>query len=409
MNMRTITSTTCEQGLVGARLPTVGVGGVVLGGDYQGLAIARSLGRRGVPVCVIDDEHSITRYSRYTTHAVRVPSLRDEAKTIEVILETGRQLNLHGWVLYPTRDETVAAISLYRDLFKESFRVPTPGWNTIRWAWGKRKTYLLSEEAGIPIPKTWFPKNRDELAAVDGSLPLVIKPAIKQHFVYATKAKAWRADSRKELIARFDQASRIVPAGEVMVQDLIPGDSPQLAAYCAFFKQGAPVASMVARYGRQHPPQFGRSCTFVETVDLPALEELAQRFLRRINYYGLVEMEFKHDPRDGKYKLLDVNARTWGYHGLGLAAGADFPYLLFADQLGARLQPSRARSGVTWVRLLTDLPGGLLSLVRGQLRFSSYFKSILRSHAESVLSLDDPLPGLAEILLVFYLIYRRGF
>lgn len=260
-----------------------------------------------------------------------------------------------------------------------------------------------------PIPKTWFPKNRDELAAVDGSLPLVIKPAIKQHFVYATKAKAWRADSRKELAARFDQASRIVPAGEVMVQDLIPGDSPQLAAYCAFFKQGAPVASMVARYGRQHPPQFGRSCTFVETVDLPALEELAQRFLRRINYYGLVEMEFKHDPRDGKYKLLDVNARTWGYHGLGLAAGADFPYLLFADQLGARLQPSRARSGVTWVRLLTDLPGGLLSLVRGQLRFSSYFKSILRSHAESVLSLDDPLPGLAEILLVFYLIYRRGF
>ena len=149
MNMQTITSTTCERDRVGAGLPTVGVGGVVLGGDYQGLAIARSLGRRGVPVCVIDDEHSITRYSRYTTHAVRVSSLRDEAKTIDVILETGRQLNLHGWVLYPTRDETVAAISLYRDLLRESFRVPTPGWNTIRWAWDKRNTYLLAEEAGI--------------------------------------------------------------------------------------------------------------------------------------------------------------------------------------------------------------------------------------------------------------------
>ena len=49
-----------------------GVGGVVIGGDYQGLGIVRSLGRRGIPVCIIDDEHSISRYSRYATHFVRV-------------------------------------------------------------------------------------------------------------------------------------------------------------------------------------------------------------------------------------------------------------------------------------------------------------------------------------------------
>ena len=92
-------------------LPTQGVGGIVLGGDYQGLGIARSLGRRGIPVCVIDDEYSISRYSRYVTHSVRVPDLRDEQRTIEAILEVGNRLNLKGWVLYPTRDETVAALS----------------------------------------------------------------------------------------------------------------------------------------------------------------------------------------------------------------------------------------------------------------------------------------------------------
>ena len=32
------------------------VGAVVIGGDYQGLGIVRSLGRQGVPVCVVDDE-----------------------------------------------------------------------------------------------------------------------------------------------------------------------------------------------------------------------------------------------------------------------------------------------------------------------------------------------------------------
>jgi hypothetical protein len=36
-------------------------GGIVIGGDHQGLGIVRSLGRRGMPVCVIDDEASIAR------------------------------------------------------------------------------------------------------------------------------------------------------------------------------------------------------------------------------------------------------------------------------------------------------------------------------------------------------------
>src|SRR5215471_9633534 len=111
-----------EDELHQSSLPTQGIGGIVLGGDYQGLGIARSLGRRGIPVCVIDDEYSIARYSRYVTHSVRVPDLHDEQKTIEVILDAGSRLNLKGWVLYPTRDETVAAISRYRDALSEWFR-----------------------------------------------------------------------------------------------------------------------------------------------------------------------------------------------------------------------------------------------------------------------------------------------
>jgi D-aspartate ligase len=62
------------------------------------------------------------------------------------------------------------------------------------------------------------------------------------------------------------------------------------------------------------------------------LEQLSERFLRAIDYYGLVEMEYKLDLRDGQYKLFDVNGRTWGYHSIGHSAGVDFPSMLFADQ-----------------------------------------------------------------------------
>ena len=78
---------------------------------------------------------------------------------------------------------------------------------------------------------------------------------------------------------------------------------------------------MVARRLRQHPLEFGRASTYVETAEVPELETLSERLLRAVDYYGLVELEYKLDPRDGQYKLLDFNARTWGYHSLGSRAG----------------------------------------------------------------------------------------
>ena len=113
---------------------------------------------------------------------------------------------------------------------------------------------------------------------------------------------------------------------------------------------------MVAQRRRQHPPEFGRASTFVETVDIPLLETYSERFLKEIGYYGLVEMEYKLDPRDGQYKLLDFNARSWGYHTLGQRAGVDFPSMLFADQLGEHVEVCKAQVGVRWVRLVTDIP-----------------------------------------------------
>jgi len=384
------------------------VGAVVVGGDYQGLGIVRSLGRRKVPVCIIDDEYSIARFSKYATHVVPVPSLRDERRTVDAVLEIGNRLNLRGWVLYPTRDETVAAFARYRTILTEFFRVPTPGWETIQWVWDKRNTYRLANELGISTPRTWYPRNLEDLKQIPADPPFAVKPAIKEHFFYATKAKAWRANSRAELKELFHRAAARVESGEVMIQDLIPGDGRQQFAYCAFFKGGQAIGSMVAGRRRQHPPEFGRASTFVETVALAPLEELSERFLRAINYYGLVELEYKLDPRDGQYRLLDVNGRTWGYHTLGFGAGVDFPYMLFADQVGESVQPCRGRSGVRWIRLITDVPTGVQEVLKGRQKWRTYLRSITSFDIEAVFSREDPLPGVAEVALLPYLSVRRG-
>jgi D-aspartate ligase len=96
-------------------------------------------------------------------------------------------------VLYPTREETVAAFARYRPRLSAYFRVPTPEWDTTEWCWDKRKTYRRAMELDIPTPWTWYPKSSEELENIPGEPPYAVKPAIKEHFFYAT-AKAWCAD-----------------------------------------------------------------------------------------------------------------------------------------------------------------------------------------------------------------------
>ena len=120
-----------------------------------------------------------------------------------------------------------------------------------------------------------------------------------------------------------------------------------------------------------------------------------------------MELEFKQDPRDGLFKLLDVNARTWGFHSIGVPAGVDFPYLLYADQLGIPVDRGRARAGVGWLRAITDFPTVGKDLWDGEIDLRSYWRSISNTRAESVFCKRDPLPSLAEVLMLPYLVTKK--
>ena len=129
---------------------TDAAGAVVVGGDYQGLGIARSLGRAGVPVVVLDDEVSISRVSRYVDRFVRVADLLDPDATMAALRGLVPSLAGQRWVLFPTREETVAVVARHREELSRHFRVPTPGFEVVRTAWDKRETYRCAAERGIP-------------------------------------------------------------------------------------------------------------------------------------------------------------------------------------------------------------------------------------------------------------------
>ena len=131
---------------------------------------------------------------------IRFRDLRDDEQTVGALLASLSAATSEGWVVFPTREETVAALSRHRAELLEHFRIPTPEWAVTRWAWDKRNTYVRAAGARDPGAAYVARLERGGADAVDGEPPYVIKPAIKEHFFYATKCKAWRADIREELV-----------------------------------------------------------------------------------------------------------------------------------------------------------------------------------------------------------------
>ena len=100
------------------------IGALVLGGDYQGFGIVRSLGRRGIPVCGIDDEPSVARNSRYGSHTVRVPRLFAEEEILQHTLDGRKRLGTLLSEAGPSnrRRACARALRIFRAVSREAGR-----------------------------------------------------------------------------------------------------------------------------------------------------------------------------------------------------------------------------------------------------------------------------------------------
>lgn len=377
-------------------------GALVIGADYRALGVVRSLGRRGVPAWVL--RHGDDRLAGFSRFATRTLPL-DEGPGF--LLRLCKSNRLDGWTLFASSDESAAFVAHHHRELGREFRLTTPPWSVTQYAYDKRLTYPLAESLGVAVPQTWYPRDRSDVDALDCAFPVVLKPAVKRGFNRLTAAKAWRVDSREELAARYDEACTLVAPDTLMVQELIPGGGAEQLSYAAICDAGRTLASLTARRTRQYPMDFGRASTYVETADLPEVEAPARALLEAIGYTGLVEVEFKRDPRDGKCKLLDVNPRVWGWHTLCARAGIDFTYLAWRLARGEPVEPGTARAGVRWSRLSTDLPTVLTEIRHGRLSLREYLRSLRGPRERAIFARDDPLPGLVELPLLASVLARR--
>ncbi len=385
------------------------IGAVVMGADYRALGVVRSLGRRGIPVWVVKQGgHLIATASRYTPRTVPWPDGGDQGK-IEFLLDLGAKHNLDGWLLIPTDDYTVGLASGHYKALAGKYRVTVPPWEKLRWACDKRLLHQLASKLGIHQPWTACPLNKEHLAAIDCPFPVILKPAVRLQPSSLAIPKAWLAEDRNSLLARYDEASALFPAEDLLVQEIVPGGGETQLSYAALCDNGRSLASVVARRTRQFPKDFGQLSTYVETVNLPELIEPAERLLAELRFHGLAEVEFKRDPRNRRFKLLDINPRVWGWHTLSRRAGVDFPYLLWLLVTDQPVPHLRGRAGERWVHLSVDFRAAIEEILGGRLSWRDYLRSIRGPLESALFSWDDPLPGLFDLPLFAYAVGKRFF
>lgn len=386
------------------------VGAVIIGGDFQGLGILRSLARQHIPTYLLDQGLCIGRFSRYTGRFSICPDVNQEASFLEYLISLAKKENIGGWVIYPNDDETVCLLAKHKGELEQHYRLITPSWNVVKFAYDKRLTYELAAKCGIAIPKTFYPRTVEELEQLDIEFPSIIKASVKEPFYSRTRKKAISVGNKKQLVDEYSRAAKLIDSSQtLMVQERILGGPDNLFSVGSLCRNGELLARVVARRPRQHPMDFGHATTYAETVDIPELEETARNILRAMSYHGLSEVEFMLDRRDGKYKLLEVNARPWGWHSLAIAAGVDLPYLSYLDTLGEKVITNGFAKQVKWLRLVTDIPTVVEEILKGRMKLTTYLNSLKGKKQDAVLSIKDPLPFFVELILLPYLWRKRGF
>lgn len=367
---------------------------IVLSAHTMALGVIRSLGARGVPVVVVGhDPRGFAHTSTYVHQYVRGPDpVVDEEAFIALLLAHHR--HWQGGVIIPTTDETLVAVSRHRQVLEEQYRVACPPWDeTVRFI-EKERTYELADRAGVAAPRTIIARSREDVVeyAKAATFPCLLKPSQSHQFFRAFGRKMVLASSAEELLDAYQTTEEC--GLTLMLQEYIPGGDDAGANYNAFYWEGRPLVEFTAQQVRNAPPKVG-SPRVVVSRDIPEVREAGRRLLKAADFSGFACTEFKRDPRDGSYTLMEVNPRHNLSTALAVNCGVDFPWIDYQCRTGRVVEArpvSSYPSGVYWVDTLRDAAYGARFAFQERYRLSQHLEPYRRPHVFAILDRSDMRP-----------------
>jgi len=370
------------------------------GSPITALGVMRNLGRNQVKVYCVAEEKNEIAFSKYCKKFFVAPHVERD-KTVLKTLLLAIEREIHGRsVLFAGSD--MAAINLSEskaELPEKYLFFSNP--KAIKTLVNKKNFYHSLDQCNVPHPITYFLENCEDVEKISEQLeyPVYIKPALSQIFSERFQRKGFVVWSKEELVKSWILTSRYNI--EVMIQEIIPGPAENMFGICGYFDKSCnPCAFFAYRRIREWPHQFGNS-SLMESIsisDVPSLKEITEKYLTKLRYSGLFDAEFKKDQRDGSFKLIEINARSWWQNSFPTKCGINLVFMSYLDALDKRIDCiDTYKAGVKWLFVLNDMRSSLKMLREGRINISEWASSFRRVRDYAYFSTDDRRPCLMKL------------
>lgn len=331
---------------------------------HGGVGAIRSLGRLGVPTYAVTEDRFVpAAFSRYLRGRFDWPTTGTEAPEhlVAGLLNIGRRIG-RPTILLPTDEEAAVLIAEFPDVLGEWFIFPRLADPKLpRRLADKHGLYEICVEQGVAAPATMSPVSQRDVEefAATADFPVVAK----NRAAYARRsAPAVPGTTRlddPEALMRLAAGWSAQPS--VVLQEYLPQQqSRDWFVHGYFDAQSRAQALFTGIKTRSWPPNAGMTaCAYA--VSNNELAELTANFCQRIGYHGVVDLDWRLDLRDGRYKLVDFNPRMGAQFRLCETVGdggqrIDVVRAAYLDLTGQAVPQRPQREGRRFLLEIVDLP-----------------------------------------------------
>lgn len=363
---------------------------------HCGVSVIRSLGRLGVPVYAVHETRKAPSLrSRYCRGVFELSlASRSAAASVESLVRVAETIGERP-LLIPTEDVSCLFLADNSDELEQAYRFPEQPRGLARALSSKREMYTLCKKFDVPTPEASFPTSREDVIqfAQAATFPLMVKPVDNRDFQDFPGAGKAIARDRSELVEICDRLSRGGPLPEIVMQEFIPGGADSVWMFNGYFnRESKCLIGITGKKLRQYPPYVGQTSLGICESNTAVLHT-TQQFMRSLGYRGILDIGFRYDLRDGRYKLLDVNPRIGSAFRLFVGEDdLDVARAFYLDMTGQPIPKTDARESRKLFVENYDLVASLKYVRDGNLGLREWISSLRGVEECAWLAADDLRP-----------------
>ncbi|MBB5157827.1 carboxylate--amine ligase [Saccharopolyspora phatthalungensis] len=362
---------------------------------HGGLGVIRSLGRVGVPVYAVhEDSLAPAAHSRYVRGRwLWSPDPTENGLILEGLAQLAKRIGRPS-VLIPTDDAAAIFLAEHGGALASYFRFAQPPRDLPRQVAGKYSMHELCRQLDVPSAEATLIGAWDQALdfADKVGFPLVAKlsaPWLPRKGKLRSTMIVGNADELVEVYQRCGPAA----VGGLMLQEYIPGGRGHdwfFHGYCDAASVCRPAFTGVKE--RSYPAHAGLT-SLGRCEDNDELLREATTLLEKLAFSGIVDLDFRWDARDGRYKLLDFNPRLGAQFRLFRdSAGMDVALASYLDLTGQQIRAGRQPVGRRFLVENYDPISALRYWRRRELGLRSWLASVRRVDEVAWFARDDLLP-----------------